>query len=234
VSSTIVAPRGASSDPLPPADDSTRVVDPKRRLPGGRAILGGVLVACAALGLFAATRTHSTVPSTSYLVARRPLTPGHRITASDLTAVPISLPASVAASAKISVGDAIGEVVLQPIAAGALVTSTSLTEARRASSAPLVSFSIEPDRAAAGDLVVGDHVEVFATWDGAADNTTERVAHDLEVVAVSRPDDNSLSGAGHLTISVTVPTGASTLRLVRAIRSGELTVVRTTGSGPSR
>jgi hypothetical protein len=52
VSTTLVAPRGASSD-LPPADDSTRVVDPKRRLPGGRAILGGLLVACAALGLFA-------------------------------------------------------------------------------------------------------------------------------------------------------------------------------------
>jgi len=191
-------------------------------------------VACAALGLFAATRTHSTVPTTSYLVARRSLTPGHRITAGDLTAAPIDLPESVAATAVSSTGDAIGEVVLQPISAGALIARTSLTAARRASSAPLVSFSVEPDRAAAGDLVVGDHVDVFATWDGAADNTTERVAHDLAVVAVSRPDDNELSGAGHLTISVTVPTGASTLRLVRAIRSGELTVVRTTGSGPDR
>ena len=85
-----------------------------------------------------------------------------------------------------------------------------------------------------GDLVVGDHIDVFATWDGAADDTTERVAHDLEVVAVSRPNDDSLGNTGHLTISVTVPAGAPTLRLVRAIRSGELTVVRTTGSGPDR
>ena len=233
MSSTLVAPRGASSD-LPPADDSTRVVDPKRRLPGGRAILGGVLVACAALGLFAATRTHSAVPSTSYLVARHSLTPGHLIVASDLAQVPIDLPDPVAATALQAGGRAVGDVVLQPISRGELLTRDALAHADRARTAPLVSFSIEPDRAAAGDLVVGDHVDVFATWDGAAENTTERVAHDLEVVAVSRPRDDALGDTGHLTISVSVAAGASTLRLVRAVRSGELTVVRTTGSGPNR
>ena len=44
----------------------------------------------------------------------------------------------------------------------------------------------------------------------------------------------ALAPGGYRLIADTVPTGASTLRLVRAIRSGELTVVRTTGSGPDR
>lgn len=234
MSSTIVAPRGASSDQLPPADESTRVVDPRRRLPGGRAVLGGVLVACAALGLFAATRTRSSVPTTSYLVARRPLTPGHLITESDLSRVPIDLPDSVDAATVRATNPAIGELVLQPIARGALITRAAIGGPGRGKAAPLVSFSVDPDRAAAGDLVVGDRVDVFATWDAAADNTTERVAHDLEVVAVSRPDADALGGIGHFTISVSVPAGASTLRLVRAIRSGELTVVRTTGTGAGK
>lgn len=234
MSSTLIAPRGGSSDQLPPADESTRVVDPRRRLPGGRAVLGGVLVACAALGLFAATRTRSNVPSTTYWVARRPLTPGHRISDADLARVPIDLPDSVATAAVRGEGASVGVLVLQPIARGELITQSAIAKPGRARATPLVSFSIEPDRAAAGDLVVGDHVDVFATWDGAADNTTKRVAHDLDVVAVSRPDSDALGGIGQLTLSVSVPAGASTLRLVRAIRSSELTVARTTGFGPPR
>ena len=232
MTSTLLTPDGASSA-SPSTDAPARVVDPGRRLPGGRALLGGVLVACAALGLFAATRPRSTVPATSYLVARRALTPGHRLQAADLGAEPIDLPGAVAGTALPADRAVVGSVVLQAVPAGALLPRTAVTPGKRAKGRPLLSFSIEPERAAAGDLVIGDRVDVLVTWghaaDGAAADNTQVVGHDLEVVAVAQPAQDALGDSAKLTLSVAAPQGQALVELTRAIRTGELTIVRTTG-----
>lgn len=125
MTSTLLSSDGTSSA-SPSTDVPPRVVDPGRRLPGGRALLGGVLVACAALGLFAATRPRSTVPATSYFVTRRALTPGHRLRASDLGTEPIELPDVVAGTALPANRDLVGSVVLQATPQGALLSRASV------------------------------------------------------------------------------------------------------------
>lgn len=234
MTSILTAPRGTSNDPPPPVVESERVVDPARRLPGGRAVLGGVLVACSALGLFAATRPHSSVPDTRYFVARHPLSPGHRIVRGDLTAVPMDLPSTVADTALDAASPVTGRVVLQSVPTGALVDRAALRAEGAARPDPLVAFSVEPDRAVAGDLVVGDRIDVYVTWDDAADNSTRVVARGLAVAAITHPGSDHFSDGGKLTLSVAIPADTPALPLIRAIRSGELTIVRTTGTGADR
>ncbi len=176
------------------------------------------------------------MPANSYLVARRTLTPGHRLTADDFGAEPIDLPGAVVGTALSAQSDVVGSVVLQAVPAGALLPRASVTSGRRAKGRPLLSFSIEPERAAAGDLVVGDRVDVLVTWghgtDGAAADDTQVVGHDLEVVAVAQPNLDALGDSAKLTLSVAAPEGQALVVLTRAIRTGELTVVRTTGAAP--
>lgn len=228
MTSTRVA-TSSPTDVRTPPGDARLVVDPSRRLPGGRALLGGVLVASAAVGLFAASRPHPDVPSTAYLVARHDLTPGHRIRPGDLSAEAIDLPGATARATVAEGTPVVGDVVLLPIAAGTLVTDDVLAPRGRPTDRSLLSFSIEPERAAAGDLVVGDRVDVLVTW-AHGDDRTEVVGHDLLVAAVTRPDDEAIGASALLVISVMAPRGSSLVTLTKAIRAGELTVVRTTGT----
>ncbi len=203
-----------------------------RGLPTGRALLGGVLITCAALGLFVSTRPGGRLPTTRYYVARHHLGLGHRVTAGDLVAVPIALPATVAATARDGAVPATGTVVVRPIAKGALVQRADLAASKRAHAEPVVSFAIEASRAVAGDLAEGDRVDVFDPPDdpeGAQE--TSRVGHDLVVVAVHRPGQDSIGASDKMTLSVSVPSDAALSTLVGALGSDHLVVVRTSGVG---
>src|SRR3954452_11808754 len=65
-------------------------------LPGGRAVIGGFLVALAATAVFAAYTRATTTPEQRFVVARRALAPGHHITRADLALTPMRVPAGVA------------------------------------------------------------------------------------------------------------------------------------------
>jgi hypothetical protein len=93
-----------------------------------------------------------------------------------------------------------------------------------------LSFAIDPDRAVAGDLVAGDHIDLLVTWAHDATAATQVVGHDLTLVSVRQPSDHGLGEPGSLTLSVAVPDGRRLVPLVRAVRAGDLTVVRTTGA----
>src|SRR5688500_15969628 len=87
------AERGNGSDP--PA----RSVRRRRGLPGSRAVVGGLLVATAAVGLFAAASTSGQGPRQTYVVARHELNAGTRLAATDLELVPMELAPSLRARA---------------------------------------------------------------------------------------------------------------------------------------
>ena len=121
--------------------------------------LGGLLVAVAALGLYATVRSAGAPPQTSYVVARAAIAPGTTLTADLLGAQRVDLPDSLAA-ATFSIDQdelVLGAVAVEPIAAGDLVHRSDVADADRAELAPFeMSFRIDADRAVAGSLRAGD------------------------------------------------------------------------------
>lgn len=228
-SPSIAPPRTPVTNRTEQSSDG-RTIDLTRRLPSGRAVLGGALIVLAALGLFIAADPGTGAPTTHYLVARRSIVTGHVLTSSDVVLVAMTLPDRVAAESVPSLTTAVGAITLAPVAAGQLIVKSQIATGARATRRPLLSFSIDADRAAGGDLRPGDRIDVLVTWDHTTDGDTELVGHDLHVIAIARPDGDALGQVRKLTISVNVTGGPSLIKLTRAIRSGQLTIVRTTGS----
>jgi len=212
-------------------DATDRLIAARRRLPGSRATVGGLLVAVAGVVLFVAARPAPHTPSTWYLVASHPLPAGTVLRAADLAREAIDLPSSVAAQAVDAIDDVVGSVTLAPLARHQLLARSAVAPAGRGTPRPVLSFAIDPDRAVAGDLVAGDHIDLLVTWAHDATAATQVVGHDLTLVSVRQPSDRALGEPGSLTLSVAVPDSRRLVPLVRAVRAGDLTVVRTTGAG---
>ena len=201
----------------------------RRRLPGSRATVGGLLVAVAGVALFTAARPAPHRPSTWYLVARHGIPQGSVLRAADLDREAIDLPLQVAGASFAADDAPVGAVTLAPIGAHQLLARSAIAPVGRAAPLRVLSFAVATDRAAAGDLVAGDRIDVLVTWTHDADATTEVIGRDLTLTAVGRPDDHGLADSANLTLSVAVPNGAEVVPLVRALRAGDVTVVRTTG-----
>src|SRR5688500_9557620 len=153
-------PGGAGSRPL------------RRRasLPTGRAVVGGFLVALAALGVFVAYSRAAAGPSTSYVVARHDIPVGSRLTADDLTTLPMELPGVVAANAAFTrEAKVVGATTVGPIRRGELVQAGDVVQKRSAADELEVSFSIAASRAIGGTLRPGDRIDVLATFGSGAD-----------------------------------------------------------------
>src|SRR5687768_12672827 len=88
-----------------------RVVS-RRSLPGGRAIVGGLLVAASAVGLFAAYSGSRSAPSAAYVTVTRDIVSGEILQRSDLTRVAIDLPSGQRAVSFTDLERLIGTVAL--------------------------------------------------------------------------------------------------------------------------
>lgn len=216
-------PRGLAR---PPASPRRRIERP-RRLPGGRAVVGGLLVALAGVGTLVAWQQASGTPDRSYAVAARPLQPGEVLAADDVRLVPIDLPDGVSGGAFTDGGDVEGRVALGPVAEGELVQAGALSEPGRGAPVAQVSFALERDRALDGRLVSGDFVDVFVTHD---DQGTSVVAERVQVVAVTDGGSSFTSGA-ELTVTLALAEGTPRGDVIQAVRSGEVTLVRSTHLG---
>lgn len=210
---TPVAPGGAR-----------RTVDRRTGLPGGRAIVGGLLVAVAGVCTFVAWRQASGTADRSYAVAARPIHPGEALTADDIHLEPIELPAGMAAAAFTDASGIEGRVALGPIGEGELVQLGQVSDPGTRGPSAEMSFSIAPDRAVDGRLRSGDLVDVFVTRDG----TTTAVAEGVQIVDAVKHGDGSFGSGGELTITVTLADPALRGPLIHAVREGEVTLVRST------
>src|SRR5581483_7181914 len=107
-----------------------RSVRRRRPLPGGRAVVGALLVTVAAMGTYVAASGANADPRHPYLVARADLPLGHRITRGDLAAGRMQLPAYLSRGHAFSPAEArrvIGAVTLGPIARGELIQAATLS-----------------------------------------------------------------------------------------------------------
>ncbi len=198
----------------------------RRALPGGRAVVGGFLVALAAVGVFAGYTTATADTREPYLVARQDLALGHRITRADLGTLPMDLPALLRAKAYRDPAQLIGTMVIGPVTKGELVQSSSVLAGGAAgSSQRQISFSIDSARAVNGQLRRGEFVDVVATYGTGADGYTEAVVRAARV-ADRAETRGALSSQGNEVITLAVPDAAAALAVAHAVSTGTLMLVR--------
>ena len=226
--------RRAASRPVDGTDgDGARPLRRRRPLPGGRAVVGGFLVAAAAVGIFAAYTGATTEHGVSYVVARHSLEVGHRITLADLATAPMVLSATISSElAYRDAGRLVGALVVGPVQEGELIQASSVVAGADAAGDRQVSFPISAARAVGGSLQPGDLVDVLATYGSGADATTVAVVRHAQVVA--RSDASSTldpaASAGE-TITLGLARSVDSLAVAHAVDAGQVMLVRSTGAG---
>jgi Flp pilus assembly protein CpaB len=189
-------------------------------------VVGGLLVAVAAVGTFAAVSGAGRGPDTSYVVAARDVEPGSVLTPDDLEVVAIDLPDPVRGGAFTRPGEVVGAVAVGPLAEGDLVQAAGL-----APGDPLPTFSIALPEADAngGDLGPGDVVQVFATYGSDGTSPTILLSAEAEVVGVAGVDD-TVASSGEITVKLAVVSAEERSAILNAKVTGQISLVRVSGA----
>jgi Flp pilus assembly protein CpaB len=231
-----------TSDPsvrVEPSEGATRAIHRTRSLPGGRAVVGALLIAAAAVGVFAAYLDATAEPDTSYLVARERIAPGTRLDsaatlASLFQARAIDLAPDLAARA-FALEDAeslVGRVVIVPLVAGDLLGRSGVVADGGVADAAKLSFAIDRADALAGTLRPGERIDVLATYGAGEAAYTAYVVRGVPLLAVSGDAAGTGLGGGSsgpLTLTVAVTLAEDVQALAHAIATADLVVTRSTG-----
>jgi hypothetical protein len=214
-----------------------RTVRRARTLPGGRAVVGALLVAASAVGVFAAYLSATSEPSTSYLVARSAVEPGTRLdsiaTLADLfepRAIDLDVDLARRAVRLEDAESLLGRLVLAPLAPGDLLPRTALVADGGVADAHKLSFAIDRSAALAGALEVGERLDVLATYGSGAGAYTAYVVRGVPLVARDGEvgGGGALGGGGPLTLTVAVTSPEDVQALAHAVATAEIVVVRST------
>jgi Flp pilus assembly protein CpaB len=200
-----------------------------QRKRGWRPSLSHLLIAVAAILAFVfnflALQDRS--ETTLVAVATSDLKAGQRISGSDVRFVPVAADFAGVESLvnQTAWNDVEGWVLTRAIAANGVLDSSSLSAPTGAGNLRSMSIPVPVEHAAGGLLAAGDLVDVVSVDDGNA----VFVASGLTVVTVAAADSGGIGGFGpyHIVVSVTAD---QALSLSRAIDSGSIEVVRSTGA----
>jgi Flp pilus assembly protein CpaB len=197
-------------------------IERHRGLPGGRAVLGGVLMAIAAIGVYVTYDQAGSRPTDPIVVAAGAIRVGEVLEAEDLRTVEADLPGSAAAGTFDAVDGLVGHVALGPIAEGEVVQAGSVSDQQATAEVHEVAVSLPRPQIAVGRLKPGERVDVFVTYDA----RTTTVVRGAEVVEIGADDGGSLTSDRDVTLVIAVPTGDAVAAVVHALRTGDVTVVR--------
>lgn len=219
-------PEGSTNGPGQPG----RAVRRRRGLPGSRAVVGGLLVAASAVGLFAAASGSGDGPRHSYVVARHELAAGARLQQSDLQLAPMELAAGVRSRAFDTAQPLVGATLVAPLGAGELVQSSAVVARKGDVASRELSFTLERGRVGLG-IKEGERADLLATYGAGNDAFTTLIVRQALLVAIERPRTSG-GDLGAATVTVSVEDPADALALAHAIQQGKVTLVRATGAPP--
>lgn len=205
-------------EPRPP-----RVIQRRAGLPGTRAVVGGLLIALAAVGVFVAYADASRGPSDPVVITRRSIRVGEALEADDLRLATADLPHDASGTFD-AIASLVGRVALGPIGSGEFVQAASVTDDRAVPPVHEIALTLPRQQVAVGRLKQGERVDVFVT----RDDQTSSVVRGAEVVQIGAEGDGSLTSERELSIVVAVPSPQDVAALVHALRTGDVTVVRST------
>jgi Flp pilus assembly protein CpaB len=212
------------TDPAERAARTARVIQQRRTLPGGRAVLGGLLVAVAAVGVFTAYAGAGDGPSDPVVVAARSIRLGEALEADDLRVVEADLTGPIGTGAYRGIDELIGQVALGPIGEGEVVQAGSVSVQRGVPGTHEIEIRLPRQHIAVGRLKQGERVDVFVT----REERTTSVVRAARVVQLTTGGDGSLTSEREVSLVVAVPSGDVVAALVHALRTGDVTVVRAT------
>jgi hypothetical protein len=207
-------------------------VDRSRSLPGGRAVVGALLVALAAIGVFTAYTEAARGPTASFVVAATDLPPGHVLEPSDLSTVTGDLPSEQARQAFAEPAPLVGRVLLGPVARSEILQTASVTEAVPEQAGHEIALLLPRGHVAASHLRPGDRVDLLAT----TSESTVPVVHDALLVGAGSTGGGAIGEEREVSVVVSVPELDDVVLVVHALRTADLTVVRSThatASGPA-
>lgn len=207
----------AESEPTP------RRVVRRVGLPSGRAVVGGLLMALAAVGTFLVYADASTDDSIEVLVASRDLAPGHTIQPGDVELVAVEVPARVRGLFG-AVDAAVGRQVAAPVGAGELLLGSATVVPVDGDEHLEVAITLPAGRAVGG-LRPGERVDVFSTW---SSEVTQLVAVDARVLEVRGGAREGLGATDTAVVRLALADFAQVEALVHAQAAGDITMVRAT------
>ena len=226
---TLAAPRQRRRRSAPLSGHSTA---PRSWLPTGRALMGGVLIACAATGVLVAHRAATQPPTTRFVVLTRDVDAGAAIRADDLGTVAAELPDDLSVVDGAAAEDAIGRVARVPLRSMDLLRTGDLFETGRFVDPTMteVVLDLTPAQALFGTITDGDRVEVLSTD---PDRTgTATIASDVLVTDVAGDDGSSGIGAtGTVRIRLGLPDRPTAEAVVDAAVRTDVTLAL---PGPAR
>jgi hypothetical protein len=213
----------------------TRTVGTGRRraLPAGRAVIGGFLVAVAAVVVFAASLAGSSHPGQSWVVTARPLAAGTILGPGDLTSATMKLSRSAASLAYGQPALVEGRALAVALPSGALVQNPVLVPASQRPRMRPVSVAADP--VSLTGLTPGEPVDVLATQGTGSGTAVAVVIRGAILMAAAQPGSGALNAGGPGQVTIGVSTLAEVEAVVQAAHAGTITLVAaepTDGVGP--
>lgn len=199
-------------------------------MPNGRAVVGGLLIAVAAVGVYVAYTSAGTEATSQLVVAARDLSPGERISVADLERVTVGDLGELSGAFFSTPDELEGAVLLGPVVSGEPIQPGAVrlpSEAERASGIEGRRFSLQlpSDRALNGDLAPGEMVDVVVTSGGP--DSTQVVVRNALVVEVEDSSDGSLPTESTVQLTLLMDDEADVLATIDAVTNAEVTLVAT-------
>ena len=204
-----------------------RPIASRRSLPGSRAVVGGLLVAAAAVGLFAVASKAGHHPAHSYVVAAHGLAAGTRLQAGDLATASMALSPAARARAFDDPAGLVGTTLLTALEPGELVQASAVVAKVGEAGSREMSFSVERGHLSPA-INAGETIDLMATYGTGNDAYTVGVARGVLVVGLER-GRSGLGETGPVLVTVALDEAADAVALAHAAQAGKLTVIRTTG-----
>ncbi|MFU8839622.1 MAG: hypothetical protein ACNA8R_02740 [Nitriliruptoraceae bacterium] len=212
-----------------------RRISPARGLPGGRAVIGALLVAAAAVVTFAAYLDATAAPTVRYVVATAQVEPGTRLgsmteVGERFGTIALDLPPEVATGVVLGteVEQLVGQIVLAPLQSGDLLARTHVVGDGGVADAQTLSFSLPRRAAVAGSLRPGERIDVLATYGSGEGAYTAFVVRGVPLLRVAAPDGGPLGDASEVLLTVAVSSLEDVQALGHAVTAADLLVTRST------
>jgi hypothetical protein len=216
---------GTEQIPTDGAAGQARAVGTGRRraLPAGRAVVGGFLVAVAAVVVFAASLAGSSRPGQSWVVTARPLAAGTILGPGDVTSssMRLSRPAALLAYRQVALVE--GRTLAVALPAGALVQNPVLVPSGQRPAMRPVSVAVDP--VSLTGLTPGQPVDVLATQGTGSGTAVAVVVRGATLMAATQPGSGALNAGGPGQVTVGVATLAEVEAVVQAAHAGTITLV---------
>jgi Flp pilus assembly protein CpaB len=212
-----------------------RTIARRRALPGTRAVVGGLVIAVAAVATFWAYDQAARSPHQLYVVAAHDLVVGQRISAADVALVALNIPdqrlrGQVFGASSLLVGAS----VVSPVDAGALIEAGEVVGRGGPPGSAELSLDIGRSRAVGGSLKRGEFVDVLATFGSGGGSYTTTIASHVEILEAA-PDSDSVSGSTELFVFA-VPDAVTAEALADADVAAQVSLVRSverSGTAPT-